>query len=347
MNRHEQGMRVESSQEGERKPRLEIMITRHANRTPTGELTPEGVQAMRDKGRSLAETAEIVKGRSSREKTDRAFKTVDSMSAESGTVSPLTGEHYSARRREGLYYDVAGPLISRIRKESQMINVAIRKDFPDYDLTKSAWAKVREKYESIGIENTVNDPELMHIMAMGVANNVRQAEKTGVEYVRKRTDAVTSKKQSALAIEKDVILPIGTHSGFSEAFIKKTLIRKTFDGERRGFDTTVDDDGNAHMEKAVGGIFAPTESIRFGHEVGESTPDRMPVTFENNRFEGEGTFIDNQAVAKLAEQYQTYRDLLDRWNRKEVSEQDFEKELGALMQEYAEWENNKSADVAS
>ncbi|MFA6908411.1 MAG: hypothetical protein WC289_00815 [Patescibacteria group bacterium] len=347
MNRREQGMRVESSQEGERKPRLEIMITRHANRTPTGELTPEGVQAMQDKGRSLAETAEIVKGRSSREKTDRAFKTVDSMSRESGTASPLTGEHYSARRREGLFYDVAGPLKSHVDAQTAIIDAAVKKDHPDYDPADKKWAKIRETYQPVGMENMVNDPEIMHILAMGMASNVQQAEKTGAEYIRKRTGAVDAQRDSARPIEKDIVMPIGTHAGFSEAFIKKTLIRTTADGERRGFDATIDDDGNAHMEKAVGGIFAPTESIRFGHEVGESAPDRMPVTFENNRFEGEGTFIDNQAVAKLAEQYRTYRDLLDRWNRKEVSEQDFEKELGALMQEYAEWEDNKSADIAS
>ncbi|MBI5037347.1 MAG: hypothetical protein HZC01_01380 [Candidatus Kerfeldbacteria bacterium] len=345
MNRFEQPPHEPTSsidaRENERTPRLEIWITRHANRTPEGQLTDEGIAATTAKGRSLARSAEVVKGRSSREKTDRAYKTIDMIAQESGTQSPLTEERYGTRRREGLYYDVVGPLEDRIAAQSAAIDSAILRDRPDYDPKDPKWSKIREQYQYIGLHRALLDKELMHPMAMGMASAINQSEKIGTEYIRRRTQAVAEHQDQARPITKDVVLPVGTHGAFPEALLQKALIRETTDGVQRGFAVTEDEQGVVHLEDAMGSTIAPTESIHLGHDISEPTPERIPMQFEKERFVGEQTFLDMPTVAKLAEQYQTYQDMLRRWRAGELSKDDFTSELQTLVKEYETWEQTE------
>lgn len=83
--------------ESERPLKYEIVFTRHAERLPSGELSPEGLEHAKQRGREFGEQAETLKGYASDHPSRRAVDTADIISGESGIKSPLTGEQYKTR----------------------------------------------------------------------------------------------------------------------------------------------------------------------------------------------------------------------------------------------------------
>lgn len=309
--------------EHEKAPRLEIWLTRHANRTPTGELTNEGQEAASLKGRNLS-SAEVVKGYSSRESTDRAYNTVQMISETSDTKAAHGGE-YVTRRKRGLYYDIAGPLVtSRISKLTEEVNKAALAENPRYTSDDPQWSKLREKHQAAVLRKICNDPELSHIFAMGTAANFEATQRLGETYVSRRKSALENSAEDARPIQKDIVLNIGTHGAFIESFMRATLVREVAEGQtKRGFEVTVDGAGQVAFEQAMGDVIAPTESIRAVRPIDEKS-DMLAVEFDNaERFKNERCSIDLTRVRFLAEQYKQQCQLLQQWEKKEINEAEF------------------------
>ena len=66
----------ENAPEAEKKPRYRFMITRHAERLPSGELSPEGIEHAKRKGVVVKE-AEVIKAYASDHPSGRAYQTGD------------------------------------------------------------------------------------------------------------------------------------------------------------------------------------------------------------------------------------------------------------------------------
>ena len=78
--------------ERERQPGYVINISRHAERLPSGELAPEGVERAKKFGQELGQTAEVVKGYASDHPSKRAYATAELVSRASGVTSPVREE---------------------------------------------------------------------------------------------------------------------------------------------------------------------------------------------------------------------------------------------------------------
>jgi len=333
MNNHiERGLELPENREKEG-PRQVFLITRHVERTPAGDLTPDGLAVASKKGEAIE--AEVLKGYSSTEPTDRAYKTLEQMSQSSGITSARLEQsdreekHYKTRRREGLAYNITGPLEARIKAKSQMIDAAVKRDYSDYDPKDKSqgekWAPIRAKYQPIGLREALVDEQIRHIFAMGLAAQFESNTEISNEYVKKRQSALERKEVDAKPIEKDVILNTGTHGGFTEALMSKALVRKGSDNkEKRGFDISRDEKGDVQFEKAMGDIILPGESIKTGYPVGEETPDMLPVEFEQGRFQGEECYLDTQKIKLLAEQFKIYQDKLKKWQKEKTKENEDE-----------------------
>ncbi len=304
-------------------PAIKYRVIRHEERTNTGELTADGIKNAQRQGQNLKVTAEITKGYASKEKSDRAYKTVDTISAASGLKSPLTEKAYETRRRPGLFYDLSGPLMPRIDGYSKSINEAVKRDYPDFDPQSSdpKWGKIRKEYQPIGVKKMiVDDQELSHIFSMGAAHELVDLMKIGERYSDYRENK--AQVDEGKSLEKDLVMMEGTHGGFLESLLKKTMIRVNNQGQEKiGFDTFTDAKGNPEMEAALGGIFKPGESFDVIEKIGQEKTSRLPIEFENpERLAGEKCFLDLDRVKILADQFNAYYEKFQAWQKDKSQE---------------------------
>jgi hypothetical protein len=297
---------------------VKINITRHANRLSTGELREDGIKAAQEKGTFFVD-AGVVKGYAPGEKDDktlRAFKTVDIISESSGVKSEQINKQYETRKRPGLTYSIAGPLMPQIKEYTKAINEAVKKDYPEFDpeFKDPKWGKIREKYQYLGLQNLlVKDEKLVHIFAMGVAHQFYDLAKLGKRYSEKRENL--AQKDKTKPVEGDVVLNEGTHGGFIESLLKKSLIRIQEDGqEKKSFDIWVDEEGLGQLEDKMGGIINPTESISTRYKASEEIPEKLPISFEGEHFKGEECFLDMNKIKELHDEFEIYLDLFKKWS---------------------------------
>jgi len=325
-------------------PVVRYKMIRHAERTTSGELTEDGINDARIKGQNLKDSAEVVKGYSSMEKSDRAYKTVEIISGATDIVSPITEDNYKTRRRSGLFYDLSGPLMSRIDKYSKLINETVIKDYPDFDPKSSdpKWGKIRKEYQPIGIKGIIVDNDLRHILAMGTAHQLYEMIRIGSRYTAYR-DKKSTEDQSQI-IKKDVVLMEGTHGGFLESLLKKALVRVDSEGrEKLGFSAYIDEQGNPELESSLGGILKPGESFEIVQKINQKAEGRLPIFFEDkNRFPGEKCFIDIDKIKILSEQFNVYYDKFKEWQKNNSLDKELLICLDKLKDDFATaYEENK------
>ena len=303
---------------------VRINVTRHANRLSTGELREDGIKAAEGKGELLSDS-EVVKGYGPGEtddKTLRALKTVDIISESSGVESKQTDKKYETRKRKGLSYNISGPLMPKLKEYSKLINDAVKEDYPKFDPESKdpEWGKIREKYQYIALQNLLaKDKELTHVFAMGAAHQFYDLVKLSNTYVEKRNKLAEEKPDKA--IRGDVVLNEGTHGGFVESLLKKSLIRVQEDGqEKESFDTWVDENGRGQLEEKMGGILNPTESMDSEYKAGEGIPNRIAINFKGDHFKGEECSLDMDKIKKLHDQFEEYFESFKKWEGEKIEE---------------------------
>lgn len=320
-------------------PSIRYKILRHAERTPSGELTPDGLNLAGEKGRELSDSAEIVKGYTSQEKSDRTYATVDKISEMSETESPLTEKQYATRRRPGLYYDLSGPLMPRVQEYTKAINEAVKRDYPEFepDSKDPQWGKIRKEYQPLALNKMIaEDGELVHIFAMGAAHQLQEMMDISSRYVDYRQTKAAQDGEAA--IKKDLVPIEGTHGGFPESLLKNVLIRvnSSTGQEKVGFSTYTDEKGNPALENALGGLFKPGEGFEAEQKIGQPLADRLPLTFEDaHRFPGEKCFIDLNRLKDLADQFNIYFEKLQAWQKDKSLSEDLLACLAELKNNFA------------
>ena len=91
---------LERNNEREHPPKTMFMLTRHADRLPSGKLSEEGEKKAIEKGAEIGSFGDdlVFKGYATDEKSDRTFLTSEILSKEGGIRSPMTDSHYETRR---------------------------------------------------------------------------------------------------------------------------------------------------------------------------------------------------------------------------------------------------------
>lgn len=287
----------------EKKPKYRFMISRHAERDPSGRLTPEGEQHARALGEGLAASAEVVKAYASDDKSKRTRKTGELISRGSGTTS-VRGEAYATREKRGISYNVLKPdLADELKKVTAEIDKATREELglppgtkldelPAEELARVA--PVRQKNQAVGFRSVIQNAEMVHRMGSGLANQLVTEFGIAQRYERKR-------QSDGKPPEKDVILNTATHGLFVESLLKEAGVVVYEDGrEERG---SID-----FESPEFGGFIQPTESVYLDIDDPDKIPERIPVVFEGENRPKTGTvFIERSKLEQLSREYKEWK----------------------------------------
>lgn len=324
-----------SQVEAEKKPSYRFMITRHAERLPSGELSPEGIAHAKRKGEVVKE-AEVLKAYASDHPSKRAFKTGDLISAESGVKSEASGRQYTTREVPNIQYDVLKPDLYHIIAGlkllieeptlveassnpglKKLIDEAITKDRekiiskkgsdgqPMIDMEKlpvdvqMKIAPIRQKYQKLGFIKCLSDyPDAVQRMAAGLGHQLVEEFKIAERYSKVR-DTVDK------PIQKDVILNTATHGLFTESLLMKAGIYVKLDGQEIR-EMKVSD----FQDRNFGGFVQPGESIYLDVEDPAKLPEKIPVKFEGTHRPQPGrVFIDRKRLEALNKDYLDWKKL--------------------------------------
>lgn len=293
-------------------PKYRFMITRHADRTPAGDLTPEGMKKANTKGGILKETAEVVKGYASREKTGRTYKTSELISAASETAS-VTGEPYKTRKVEDIEYGILNPDLGKeLKKTTEIIEEATLKELglsverdekgefkvklselPEEEQIKIG--PIRQKNQSLGFRYILNNPQATKRMAMGLGHQLLKEFFLAARYDQRR-------KQAQNDLKKDAVLDTVTHGLFLESLLSEAGVMKNENGQ------LVSGIKDFESEK-FGGYLAPAESVYIDVKDPNDLPELLPVVFEGQNRPGPGEiFIDLKRLEELGDEYNRFKD---------------------------------------
>lgn len=310
--------------EAEKVPHYIIMITRHAERLPSGELSPEGIAHAKAKGESLRDV-EVLKSYASNHPSGRTYETAENISQEAGVKSSLTKERYKTRRVKGIQYDVLDPAILKDAKLlieeatlaeiyghhpelAKLIEAARREDAsgaltktnaegePMVDIEKLSKdiqrqiAPFRQKNQKLGFETMLGNPNAVKNMAMGLSHQLVGKGEILARYSQRRETKNNPPK-------KDVAININTHGLFTESLLKSAGILVKPNGEEiHGIDNMDTDD--------LGGYVQPAESINLDIGVNpNSIPERIPVIFEKERTVNGKVYLDRAKLKQLDKDY--------------------------------------------
>ena len=304
-------------------PRYRIMITRHAERLPSGELSSEGIAHAAEKGSTLGR-AEVLKGYASNHPSGRAYDTAEAISQESGVLSQTTGKYYQTRKVEGISYDVLGsvtPILNEARAKvdkatmeeisitdpelASKINLAAAGSKTMTRLNKQGEfivdlqklptefqgtvAKIRQRNQPAGFRYLLDNPEFVQAMAQGLAHQIADKQQLVNRYAERRE---TAAKPPA----GDVVVNLATHGMFMESMLHEAGILERQDGtEQRGIRDFEGDE--------FGGFIQPAESMYLELENPHSLPERIPVSFEGDSRPKGRVFIDREKLLTLAQGY--------------------------------------------
>ncbi len=316
--------------ERERQPRYVINISRHAERLPSGELAPEGVESAQKFGQELGQTAEVVKGYASDHLSKRAYATAELASQASGVTSPVRAAAKAHKERLGsgfdqatgyvtrevsdIQYDILKPggLAKRVATVTDKINEATLREaglsterdeqgklriaidaLPAGEQLRLA--PIRQKYQEQGLSEVLKDPAVVERLAMGLGHQVvHQLE------LLKRYSGV--RKAAEQPVEKDVVLNTTSHGMFGESLLMKAGIYRKSDGQ----EVPIDDWGDPELN--LGPVIQPAESYYLQVDDPSNVPHRIPVLFRGADRPPQGTiFIDTAKLLALEETYQQWK----------------------------------------
>lgn len=296
----------------EKEPTYVFMITRHAERLASGELSPEGIENASGKGGRIGEEAEVLKAYASDEKSDRAFITGDLISEKSGIKSELTGKQYATRKVEDIQYGILNPDLKRqLGKASELINEETLRELGEsterdengklkVDLTKlpdqEKIAPIRAKNQTAGFRYILKEEndEAITRMAMGLAQQLNHEFEIAGRYDRRYRDG------DDFNVKKDTVLNTVTHGMFMEALLKKAGVMLGKDGQEGPISDFEGED--------FGGFIDTNESIYLDIKNPNDLPDKIPVRFEGGNRPAEGkVFIDKKKLLALVDKYKEWK----------------------------------------
>lgn len=317
-------MEIEEHEQAENEPRhsYHLRVMRHAQRQPSGELRPEGVEKARKFGETLSDSV-VVKPYASTEKTGRTVKTANfvvegsgvkspakRISIESGTSKFSGGAEFNTRQVEDIEYNMIEPeLLNTVRSHIDQLTLDeiartglwsiegldirnLPAEMPEP--TKIKIGEIRQDMQEAGFEMLMDDAGSIHNMAMGLAH----------QFVHKMEICRRLQKFHEIRTERgedetegDVDINITTHGMFSESMFLSAGLVKTDSGFERieNFDN-------------LGGIFLPNESWYLDIPDPSNVPELIPVVFEGeNRPAKDVVFVERSRLEALDRDYEEWK----------------------------------------
>ena len=297
-----------------KKPKFRFMITRHAERLPTGELSEGGKEFAKSKGRQMSE-AEVLKGYASDHPSKRAYDTAELITEESDIISLLTHKPYSTRIVEGIQYGMLGPDFKPLLAKAKVVIDTATLEAAGYSIERDEKGKlkvdidklsleeqtklapIRAERQHLGLNLLLQNPEAVHRMAMGLAAQIVKELNIAERYKDMRDE-----KQP---IKADVVLNTATHGAFTESLLKEAGVFVDEHGKESY--------GDYNIEGDFGGYIKPGESIYLDVDDIANLPERIPVTFEGaERQMQQKVFIDLTKLRALSDNYKKWVNLKEK-----------------------------------
>lgn len=355
---HEVGM-----MEGERKLHFRQMITRHAERMPSGELRPEGIENAKRKGALLADSAVALESFASDHPSGRAVETAEYISQQSGLVSSETGSRLKTKKVYDVQYEILKPdgekafneikliieegTLKEIYEQhpeiAQLIDEAV--SAVDEDKKTALFKKDSKGQSMVDIEKLPKNIQLLIApirqknQMLGfrhVLSDPTSVHRLATGIAHQIVESNATLKMYAKSPDKfngdkkDVVANTVTHGLFVESLFSEAGIYVGADGEEihgmKDFEST-----------KFGGYIQPTESIYLDFDDPNNLPDRIPVAFDASR-KTEGKFyLDKRKLEQLNDDYlNSGKPLVTYLPQKKISERGL-KNAQKLREQ--EWEN--------
>lgn len=303
--------------ETERQPKYRLMITRHFERVPSGQLSQVGIAHARKKGERMAGSAEVLAARVSDHRSGRAKQTGALITESAQIKSPLTDKTYGTREVPGIQYDYLQPDMSDVVPNGKKIvekatlqelmsiepdqgwtdeedeNGKLRINIEKLPLdVMERIAPIRQKYQPMAFEYLMNNGPACHRLAVGLAHQLQHELEILPRYddMRRRHDA---------PLQKDAIINSVTHGMYIEALLKEAGFMVGKDGEAEKI---------VNFENSgFGGYIMPGESVYLDIDDPDNVPDRIPVVFEGDNRPKAGTvFVDKTRLAELSDEWKEW-----------------------------------------
>ncbi|MFA6304247.1 MAG: histidine phosphatase family protein [Patescibacteria group bacterium] len=313
----------EASIESEAKPRYQIYITRHAERLPSGELTPEGIAHAKAKGEAFKDV-EVLKQYASDHPSGRAYETAENIGGQANVTSLQTDERYKTRKVKGIQYDqlppnvlkdakllIEGATLAEIYQEhvelAALIDEAIANDTTGAMIKKDVSGQpmvdieklpkdiqlkigpIRQKHQKEGFQQVIENPEAVNNLASDLSHQLIEKQEILARYA-------SGREKKKVTTKKDVVININTHGLFAESLLKTAGIFVRADG--------TEIHGIADLDTPeFGGYIQPAESIILDLGIDpNNTPERIPVIFEGRQIKGR-VYLDKSKLQALDQVY--------------------------------------------
>lgn len=316
--------------ENEKKPHFRLMLTRHAERMPSGELRPEGIENAKRKGADLGQSAQVLESFSSDHPSGRAFDTSENISEQSGIVSEQTGKRLKTKKVYDIQYEILKPDLEKSfndvkliieeatlkeiyqnhKELTDLIDRAVQE--ADADQQKVLYKKDSQGNQIVDIEKLPKNIQLLiapirqknqnlgfrHVLAD--ENSVHRMA-TGISHqIMDRTETLglyaRTPENKGDNLKKDVVINTTTHGLFLESLLSQAGIYVGKDGQEVH--------GIKDFEGAeFGGYIQPTESIYLEIDDPNHLPDRIPVSFDASRKQEGRFYLDKRKLESLNNDY--------------------------------------------
>ncbi|MDO8443933.1 MAG: hypothetical protein Q7S80_00265, partial [bacterium] len=229
----------EADVEAEHQPKYQLMITRHFERVPSGQLSQVGIAHAKEKGERMAGSAEVLAARVSDHRSGRAKQTGELITASAQIKSPLTDKTYGTREVPGIQYDYLQPDMGDVVPNGKKIveratlqelmriepdqgwtdeedeNGRLRINIEKLPLdVMERIAPIRQKYQPLAFEYLMNNEPACHRLAIGLAHQLQHE----LEAIRHYNDM---RQRHEAPLQKDVIINAVTHGMYIEALLKE------------------------------------------------------------------------------------------------------------------------------
>jgi hypothetical protein len=280
--------------------KVRIIFTRHAERLPSGKLSPEGLKHAKEKGRGLSKQAAALFSYSSDHPSKRAYDTAEVIANASGIAKPVPETGNLIEEVEDFSYDVFKPELKQYLSEAKDIIDAATlaeiglpterdasgelkikpEDLPSDQQIEIA--RLRQENQKLGFDLWLSRPDVVHRLAICMAHRL--------------IDEINgSKKYEAY---KSVILHTVGHGCFAESLFLEAVRYKT--------------EPIVSLKDQDIGYIQPLESFYFEIDTAKDLPDLIPIYIQKN----DGSTIKNLSLSYP--RLKALNDDYEKWSKSKV-----------------------------
>jgi hypothetical protein len=274
--------------------KVRIIFTRHAERLPSGKLSPEGLKHAKDKGRALSKQATVLFSYASNHPSKRAYDTAKVIADASGIAKPAPDTGTLIEEVEDFSYDVFKPELKQHLSEAKDridaatlaeiglsterdVNGELKIKLEDLPTDQQIEiARIRQKNQKLGFDLWLSRPDVVHRLAICMAHRLVDEINGSQKYESYESVILHNVGHGCFA--ESLLLEGGIHEAQSKVSLKDQRI----------------------------GYIQPLESFYFEIETGKGLPELIPLYIQKN----DGSIIKNLHLS-----YYKLRQLNDNYNK--------------------------------